>query len=766
MAFYRQWQKVLSQSLVVLVVAVLGAALLGLSGLWMVEQELAARAGESLALGATEVAGKLDAMLRERNGDIEILAAAPQVRSSDAAQIAEHLRVVQRAYPVYTRLAVTDRTGRVVASTDQALMGQDVRDASWFQAVWHVPRIYAESVKKTSQVMGQGHLQSVVISAPILGTHSTFHGAIMTEIDAALWNRLVEDAVKPFAAQAKSFGIVRYRVLDADGNVLLTQEGRDNPTINFRKVGLPSAVSVAAGLPGYVEEEHLVRRVPVVTGYARVQGVHSLDTLQWGVLVRADRADILENIQGVLVKIAVVGAAGFALMVALIVWVKRDHQREQEKVARAQRLLRDRDSQLGAVVTHAVDGIISIDQFGRILSFNPAAEKLFGYLADEVLGCNASLLMPEPSVSEPDGSLLAFLRTGAAKTIGQGREVAGRRRDGSIFPMDVAVSEMRIGEQRCFTGIVRDITQRKQMVARLKEQEMFFRLLSDHLPIGVFEIDHRGACVYGNRMWKSLFNLSEATGSGHFVKPESWLLWFHPDDREKVEEEWERARTMFDRVAVECRLAEGGAEARWVNVLLWSMTTEEGVRYLGTLEDITDRKRTVAHTMTLLKHGRFELRTLTEARNLAELLAYAFPDPLRTKLGLTELLVNGVEHGNLEISYAEKSSLLKAGRLDAEIARRLALQENLQKRVWVSMDRKETEVDVEIVDAGKGFDWRRYLALDGERSDDSHGRGIAMSRRISFDRLEFRNSGNHVIVSSQLPSSDPRADEVIGREAA
>ena len=156
----------------------------------------------------------------------------------------------------------------------------------------------------------------------------------------------------------------------------------------------------------------------------------------------------------------------------------------------------------------------------------------------------------------------------------------------------------------------------------------------------------------------------------------------------------------------------------------------------------------------------------SEARNLAELLAYAFPDPLRTKLGLTELLVNGVEHGNLEISYAEKSSLLKAGRLDAEIARRLALQENLQKRVRVSMDRKETELEVEIVDAGKGFDWRRYLALDSERLDDSHGRGIAMSKSISFDRLEFRNSGNHVIVSSQLPSSDPRADEVIGREAA
>ena len=293
--------------------------------------------------------------------------------------------------------------------------------------------------------------------------------------------------------------------------------------------------------------------------------------------------------------------------------------------------------------------------------------------------------------------------------------------------------------------------------------EAFFRLLSDHLPIGVFEINHRGACVYGNRMWRSLFNLTEASGSGY---PGSWLQWFHPDDREKVEEEWERTRTTFARVAVECRLAEGGEDARWVNVLLWPMTTEEGVRYLGTLEDITERKRTVAHTMKLLCHGRFELQTLLDARNLAELLAYAFPDPLRTQLGLTELLVNGVEHGNLDISYAEKSSLLKAGRLEAEMARRLALPENFRKRVRVSMERSATELEMTIADEGKGFDWHHYLSLDGVRSDESHGRGIAMSKRLSFDRLEYRAPGNQVVVSTRLAPSGPGTGEGTGQKAA
>ena len=317
-----------------------------------------------------------------------------------------------------------------------------------------------------------------------------------------------------------------------------------------------------------------------------------------------------------------------------------------------------------------------------------------------------------------------------------------------------------------YLGTLEDITSRKDMTDRLRMSEAFFRLLSDHLPIGAFEIDSRGACVYGNKMWRALRHISEDVGDRHPIRSGSWLQWFHADDREKAEEEWERTRTTFDRVAVECRLAEGGEEARWVNVLLWPMTTEEGVRYLGTLEDITERKRTVAHTMTLLKHGRFELQTLTEARNLAELLAYAFPDPLRTQLGLTELLVNGVEHGNLGISYAEKSALLDQGQFEAELIRRLALPEHMKKRVHITIERTDGNLELTILDDGSGFDWKQYLDLNRERADDLHGRGIAMAKLISFDEVEFRGRGNQVVVSVSLNGVDTDAWPEEERRAA
>jgi PAS domain S-box-containing protein len=116
-----------------------------------------------------------------------------------------------------------------------------------------------------------------------------------------------------------------------------------------------------------------------------------------------------------------------------------------------------------------VDGIITIDERGIVESFNPAAQRLFGYRADEVIGRNVSMLMPEPYQSEHDGYIHSYLRTGRAKIIGIGREVWGLRKDGRVFPMDLAVSEVRIGDRRAFTGIVRDLTERKRMERELLE---------------------------------------------------------------------------------------------------------------------------------------------------------------------------------------------------------------------------------------------------------------------------------------------------------
>src|SRR5579862_4594209 len=131
--------------------------------------------------------------------------------------------------------------------------------------------------------------------------------------------------------------------------------------------------------------------------------------------------------------------------------------------------LTDTEERLRAILKTAVEGIITIDERGIVESMNPAAEKIFGFTADEVIGKNVSVLMPSPYLQEHDGYLANYLRSGQAKIIGIGREVVGQRKDGSVFPMDLAVSEVRLAKGRLFTGFVRDISERKRSEARLAD---------------------------------------------------------------------------------------------------------------------------------------------------------------------------------------------------------------------------------------------------------------------------------------------------------
>jgi PAS domain S-box-containing protein len=129
----------------------------------------------------------------------------------------------------------------------------------------------------------------------------------------------------------------------------------------------------------------------------------------------------------------------------------------------AQQALRDSAELIQTILNTVVDGIITLHARGGIVeTVNPAAERMFGYTADEVVGQNFSLLIPELDQDQRNGSLEYYSASDEARAIGLGREVVGRRKDGSVFPMEMAVSEMRLGGQRYFTGILRDISARKQ----------------------------------------------------------------------------------------------------------------------------------------------------------------------------------------------------------------------------------------------------------------------------------------------------------------
>lgn len=156
--------------------------------------------------------------------------------------------------------------------------------------------------------------------------------------------------------------------------------------------------------------------------------------------------------------------ADYSLIRLFAQWVGNEMARNRYEIKLIESIAHNQ-----AIVETVVDGIITIDFQGSVQSFNPAAEKLFGYASDEVVGRNVNMLMPEPYAHQHDSYLGNYINTGDAKVIGVGREVEGMRKDGSCFPMELAVSEMNIHGKRMFTGIVRDITERKK-IERMKSE--------------------------------------------------------------------------------------------------------------------------------------------------------------------------------------------------------------------------------------------------------------------------------------------------------
>ncbi len=180
------------------------------------------------------------------------------------------------------------------------------------------------------------------------------------------------------------------------------------------------------------------------------------------------------------------------------------------------------------------------------------------------------------------------------------------------------------------------------------------------------------------------------------------------------------------------------------SVIATSLQDHRRYRYLQ--EEIARTSRIFG----LMRSSEYCFRSMQEGRELASLLANACPEPRKVVVGLGELLVNAVEHGNLGIGYWEKGRLLEQGRLDQEVEQRLSMPQYRDLEVRVSYQRDDAEIRIRIEDQGAGFDWQTFAKVDPSRVFDAHGRGIAVARIMSFDQVEFTGVGNEVTGTIQL----------------
>ncbi len=303
---------------------------------------------------------------------------------------------------------------------------------------------------------------------------------------------------------------------------------------------------------------------------------------------------------------------------------------------RADTTVANRERRLNNILDTVLDGIIVIDTKGVVQTFNLAAERLFGYRAEEAIGRPVSMLMPESDACHHQGYVDAYVQSGRARVMGQGREVRGRRKDGSTFPMELSLSEVREGGDHLFTGVVRDISARKQAEQALRDSEQRLALAMEGTSEAIVDWDPvTDRIVTGER-------LRAVMG----VSPEGlrtlgdWMRVIHVEDRVDYAAALETALTDPEpHLQHEARLAVPAADggARWVRHRAIAVRDPSGrtVRLVGSVGDIT-RSRRIAEGLRAARNAA-ELANRAKSEFLAN-MSHELRTPLNAIIGFSEMI--------------------------------------------------------------------------------------------------------------------------------
>jgi diguanylate cyclase (GGDEF)-like protein/PAS domain S-box-containing protein/putative nucleotidyltransferase with HDIG domain len=285
--------------------------------------------------------------------------------------------------------------------------------------------------------------------------------------------------------------------------------------------------------------------LPGADGLAVLEHVRALgdDAPAFLMLTGTSRVDVLSEALGA-------GAADYMrkpfepLELRARVGAALRHREERRRMLRTERMLtleRDRlaasEIRSRSIVETAVDAIITIDGGGLVRSFNPAAERIFGWPADEVIGRNVSLLMPDPDHSRHGEYLRRYNAGGEASIIGRGREVIGKRKDGTLLHAHLSVGEMTIGGRRMFTGLLRDVTDRVRAEQELRRQHTYVHQLLNSVQDGIIVIGHEDRVLDVNERLCEMTGLSrdEVLAAG-MPRP-----WWAPSASEAIANQWAHA---------------------------------------------------------------------------------------------------------------------------------------------------------------------------------------------------------------------------------
>ena len=311
----------------------------------------------------------------------------------------------------------------------------------------------------------------------------------------------------------------------------------------------------------------------------------------------------------------------------------------------ALRDLRIADARCQAVLAATRDAILGIDGDARITLFNPAAEAMFRVRAEQVLGLNVNKLMPPPYHDEHDGYLKRYLETGEARAIGRIRNVQGRRATGEVFPIELSVTESRLGNERFYTAVLREVSERQRLADSLLGERDFAESLIDAAPVIVLILDASGRIVRFNRSLESVSGrpLEDVRGA-------DWVSTFvAPRDQRRIRTLQARNRTEWIVRDELCAIVTADGRERQIvwssNVLPRAGGVPGGYLCIG--EDVTDRL-SAERELRVLQRARQERERLAEIGAFTAKIVHDLGNPLAALSLQTQLILRRAQRGEFQ----------------------------------------------------------------------------------------------------------------------
>ncbi len=461
------------------------AVVIGAVMLRSIEVRLVEATGENLTLASAEIADKLDRLMFERYGDIQMMARAFSGRAIEKRFIEEYLRWMKTTYsPMYLWLGVTDKDGRFVAATDASMIGQDHSKSGWFEAALRSGKVQVNEVETHEP---NNTVEAIALTAPLTGPKGEFLGVVTSRIGLAMLEDVLIETVREIQNTDQAAGPFEYQFLTKEGVAFVDSAVPTMERANLKRVGLPSALLSEGGKPGYVEEQHVRRGVHVVTGYSQTKGYGDYPGLNWTILLRTDRDVILLPIRAMMWKLGIAATVVWLPMLGLLLWATgrlrseyQQAQQESEWARAAEAALLQSQERNRVIVDTALDAVISMDASGIITDWNAQAVNIFGWQREEALGRRVSeTVVPPRDRDAHERGMRHFLATGEGPILNRRIEMMACHRTGYEFPVEVAISPARLGDAYIFSAFVRDITARKRSERQLASQYAVTRVLSE-----------------------------------------------------------------------------------------------------------------------------------------------------------------------------------------------------------------------------------------------------------------------------------------------